>query len=152
MALTSRLAAAEDGLLAAINTRAAIALNPLEGVAIRLGDPGSGARPEHVWIIEEATAEQTSDLSTADAGAGREELFELSVRVLATRSGEDYPGLRDRSTAMGAEVEIAVAADRTLGGAVEDCEVVRLERSTGATEVGRAILLTVVVRARAWLA
>lgn len=150
--LTSHLADAEDGLLAAIQTQAATPSSAIAGVALRLGDPGSGARPEHLWIAEEASAEQTSDVSSASGGSGREERFELTVNVLASRSGDDYVALRDRATALVAEVETAVAADRTLGGAVEDSEVIRLERQTGASEVGRAILTAVVVEARVWLA
>lgn len=153
MALTSRLAAAEDGLLAALVARQALPANPLAGVALRLGDPGSGARPEHVWIGEEATAEQVSDLSSQDTPTGgREEEFSLRVLVLATRSGEDYTALRDRATAMTAEVEETVRTNRTLGGAVEDSEVERIERMTGASENGRMILTTVFVKARGWLA
>jgi hypothetical protein len=148
MALTSRLAAAEDGLLAAINGRAALAAVPVE-----LGDPGAGVRDEHIWIAEEATADQVSDLSSQyDPLGGREETFELNVRVMATRSGNDYEALRNRSVELVTEVETAVAEDRKLGGAVEDCEVRRIERGSGATEAGRLILTTVVVEARAWLA
>jgi hypothetical protein len=152
MPLTSRLAAAEDGLLAAIVAQAALPANPLAGVALRIGDPGSGARPEHVWIVEEASTAQVSDLSSQETpSGGREETFEIMVRVLASRSGDDYVALRNRATALAAEIETAVADNRTLGGAVEDCEVVRIERETGATEVGRAIVTTVVVFARSWL-
>jgi len=147
MTLTSTLANAESGLYDVIRAEPALA-----GVPVSLGDPGSGVRPEHVWIAEEATAEQVSDLSSQDFPVGgREETFELSVRVLATRSGDDYRALRDRAATLAAGVETAVREHRTLGGAVEDSEVVRLERETGATEAGRGILTTVVVRARSWL-
>lgn len=146
--LTSRLAAAEDGLLAAIADRAGLA-----GVPVRLGDPGSGVRPEHIWIAEEATARQVSDLSSQDTPlGGREENFELRVLIVATRSGDDYETLRDRATALCLEVEEAVRTTRKLGGAVEDSEVIQIERVSGATETGRAILTTVTVMARAWLA
>jgi hypothetical protein len=148
MSLTSRLAAAEDGLLAAIQGRSELA-----GVAIRLGDPGSAPRPEHIWIVEAATAERVTDVTPQATNAGGyDERFELSVRVLATRSGDDYAALRDRAMELCAAIENAVIEDRRLGGAVEDSEVVRLERETGATENGRGILSTVVVEGRAWLA
>lgn len=147
MSLTSRLAAAEDGLLAAIQGRSGLA-----GVTVSLGDPGSGARPEHVWLVEEAIAERVTDVTPqASASGGYDERFELSVRVLATRSGDDYRALRDRSTALLLEVEEAVRTDPRLGGAVEDSEVIRIERESGATENGRGILATVIVEGRAWL-
>jgi hypothetical protein len=153
MALTSRLAAAEDGLEAAIIAQAALPANPLAGVAFRVGDPGSGVRPEHVWIVEEADAEQVSDLSSQETPAGgREENFSLRVRVLVSRSGDDWEAIRNRLTALAAEVETAVADNRTLGGAVEDCEVERIQRQSGASETGRAGLVTIYVKARAWLA
>lgn len=153
MALTSRLAAAEDGLLSAIQTQAAVPGSALAGVALRLGDPGSGIRPEHVWIREEATAERLTDVTPqAVATGGDEERFELMVRIMTTRSGDDYDTLRDRATALAAEIETAVLNARTLGGAVEDAFVTRIERETGATEAGRAIVTTVVVEAVAWLA
>jgi hypothetical protein len=152
MPLTSRLAAAEDALLAAIVAQAALPANPLAGVALRLGDPGSGVRPEHVWVAEDARAEQVSDLSSQEfPSGGREETFEMRVLVLVTRSGDDYEALRNRATALAAEVETAVADDRRLGGSVEDCEVVRIERAGGATEMGRGILTTIYIGARAWL-
>jgi hypothetical protein len=148
MALTSRLAAAEDGLLAAIAGRPELA-----GVALRLGDPGSGVRPEHIWLVEEALAERVTDVTPQATNAGGyDERFEIAVRVLATRSGDDYEALRNRAMELVAAIENAVLENRTLGGAVEDSEVVRLERESGATENGRGILTTVVVEGRAWLA
>lgn len=147
MTLTSTLAIAETGLYDVIRAEAALA-----GVPVTLGDPGNAVRPEHVWIAEEATVEQVSDLSSQDFPmGGREELFELNVRIIATRSGDDYRALRDRAIALAAGVETAVREHRTLDGTVEDSEVVRIERETAATDAGRAILTTVVVRARAWL-
>lgn len=145
MALTTRLKAAEDGLLAAL-----VAETGLAGIPLRLGDPGAGVRPEHVWIAEEATASQLSDLS-AQTDGGREESFELQVKVIVTRSGDDYAALRDRATVLVQAIEHAVTNTRTLGGAVEDCEVIRIERTTGATEIGRGILHVVAIEARAWL-
>lgn len=147
MSILTTLAAAEDGLLAALQAAAG-----LTGVPLRLGDPGSGVRPEHVWIAEEAVVEQVSDVSEGGTAGGREETFELNVRILTTRGGDDFAALRDRATALVQAVEAAVAADRTLGGAVEDCEVSRIERESGATDVGRGILHTVVVTVRSWLA
>lgn len=148
MSLTSRLAAAEDGLAVAVLARPELA-----GVAFRIGDPGSGVRPEHIWIVEEAEADQLSDLSSQKTPqGGREESFALRVRVMVSRSGDDWSLLRDRLTELGHAVETAVAESRTLGGAVEDCEVERIERQSGASESGRAGLLTLYVRCRVWLA
>lgn len=146
MALTSRLAAAEDGLLAALTA----ALAP---VVVFLGDPGATVPAEAVWIAEDASADQVSDLSSQSTPAGgREESFELRVVVWTTAPGDDYPTIRSRAQTLAATVESTVAANRTLGGAVEDCEVSRIERHTGATGQGRAIQLDVFVAARSWLA
>lgn len=145
--LTSTLAIAEDGLYDAVR-----AAPELAGVPVDIGDPGAAVRPEHVWIAEEATAEQSSDLSSQENPAGgREELLELAVRIMVTRSGNDYRALRDRAAVLATGVERAVIYDHQLSGSVEDAEVVRIERVTGATEAGRMMLITVVVQARSWL-
>jgi hypothetical protein len=147
MSLTTRLGAAEDGLLAIMQGRPELA-----GVAVQLGDPGSAPQPEHVWIVEEATAERVTDVTPqATATGGYDERFELMVRVLAIRSGNDYEALRNRALELVAGIELGVIADPKLNGAVEDSEVIRVERQSGATENGRGILTTVVVEGRAWL-
>lgn len=147
MSLTTRLAAAEDGLLAAI-----IAGAPA-GVPVTLGDPGATVPAEGIWISEDATAEQVSDLSSqSNPAGGREETFELRVIVFTSLPGDDYLTLRNRGITLCAVVETAVAGSRTLGGAVEDSQVVRIERNTGATTQGRALEQVVYVLGRAWLA
>lgn len=146
MALVSRLDAAEDGLLAALQGQAG-----LSGVALRLGDPGSGVQADHVWVSEGADATWDPDV-TMGPSPSMDEVFELRVVVLVARPGDDYATVRDRLMALADEVTQAVAANRTLGGAVEDCYVVRVERDGGLTDSGRVLLAEVRVRCRSALA
>ncbi len=151
MAQTSRLADAEDGLLAVILARAAIPGNALEGVTIQLGDPGSALEPDHVWILEDASADQHFDLTTGPGAEEREETIILQVRCFTQRRGDDFLEQRTRVQAMSAEVEIAVRGDRSLSGKVFDAEVLALDRDGKRTSDTRTIHNTVRVQAKAYL-
>lgn len=147
MTLTSRMAAAEDGLLFAMNQQ-----TDLAGLT-QLGDPGTTPPAEVVWITENAMADWNPDTTASDTNAGTfEEIYELHVRVLVMQSGNDYQTIRDRAMLLSAAVEEAVASYRTLNGAVEDSYVVHLQRSTGVTGEGRGIDMEITVRARSDLA
>jgi hypothetical protein len=145
--MTTTLASAEDGLLAAITSAVPA------GVPVGLGDPGTLLGTEAVWVSEDASVEQVSDLSSQFMPAGgREERFDLRVVVFTSLPGDDYETLRDRGMTLCAAVETAVINDRTLGGAVEDAEVTRIERRSGVTNTGRALEMMVFVASRSWLA
>jgi len=136
MALTSRLKVAEDALLAAIQAQAAGGGSPPAGVALQLGSPGSGRKAEHVWIGEEATAEQSWAYTQQPNLREKAEVVELHVFVAGLRGSGDYDDVRDRLQELAAEVEEAVLTDATLGGAVFDSEVIRTDRAGGRHEKG----------------
>lgn len=150
MSLTSRIGAAQDGLLAAINTQAALPANPLAGVTRTLGEPGT-LKKEHVWISEDADAEQTWDVTGSGAQAKRE-TFELQAVVLVVKAGNVYKAARDRALLFAGEIEQAVRADPKLAASVWDAEVVRVEMRSGAVEKARGVELHVIVRASEFLA
>lgn len=145
MALVSRIDGAESGLLAALQARPG-----LEGVQVRLGNPGSGVQAEHIWIDE--TVQATWDPDVTGTAPSEDEVFELRVVILVGHPGDDYTTIRDRLMALADEVTEAVAQDRTLGGSVEDCYTVRFERDGGLTDNGRILLAQVSVRCRSALA
>jgi hypothetical protein len=146
MALTSRLKVAEDALLAAIQTQAAGVGSPLAAVALQLGNPGLGRKAEHVWIGEEATAEQSWAYTQQPNLGEKAEVVELHVFVTVQRGGGDYDDVRDRLQVLAAEVEKAVLADSTLGGAVFDSEVIRIDRAGGRHEKGWTMAAELAVR------
>jgi hypothetical protein len=140
------MAAAEDGLLTIMQASAGLA-----GVTVQLGDPGASPPSEIVWIQEEATADWDPDVTMGPAPSF-EEIYELRVKVLTFRSGDDYLTLRNRARDLSNAVCAAVGADRRLNSSVDDSYPVRLERMTGASDVGRGIETTIVVRARVTVA
>lgn len=146
MALVSKIDAAESGLLSALQARPG-----LSGVAIRLGDPASGVQPEHIWIAEGIVANWDPAVTMGPTPT-EDETFELRVVVLVAQAGDEYATIRDRLMVLADEVTQAVAANRTLGGAVDDCYVVRFERDGGVTDAGRILLAEVFVRCRSSLA
>lgn len=149
MPLTSQLAAAEDALLAALQAQAAEGGSPLAGVALQLGNPGSGRKVEHVWISEDATGEQSWD-TTGSGAQSKTEVITLTVFVFVQK-GSTYSEFRDRLQALVGEVEQAILADFRLGGAVDDSEVVRVDRAGGRTETGYMVAAEVQVRCTRWL-
>jgi hypothetical protein len=142
MTLVSKMEAAEDGLLVAMQAQAA-----LSGVQVQLGDPGSAPPAEIVWITEDAEASWDPDV-TMGSTPSMDELYELHVKVVVLMAGDDYTAIRDRAAVLMGAVETAVGDYRTLNGAVDDSYVTNVKRSTGATNEGRGIQAEITVRAR----
>jgi hypothetical protein len=120
-------------------------------VALQLGNPGSGRKAEHVWIGEDATAQQSWAYTQQPTIGEKAEVVELSVLVAVQRGGGDYDDVydddfRDRLQTLAAEVEEAVLADATLGGAVFDSEVTRIDRAGGRHEKGWTMVAELAVR------
>ena len=151
MAQTTSLAAAEDGLLALLQTRAAIPGNPLAGVPLHLGSPGGQPAIEEVWISDDVTTTQAFGL-TNQAGGFEERWETIPLRVVVQLGmNGDFATIRDRALDLASEVELAVRADRTLSGTVFDSEVEEITRSSGVADEGRLMVCTVLVRASAIL-
>jgi hypothetical protein len=142
VSLTSKMEAAENGLLVALQAQAA-----LTGVQVQLGDPGSAPPAEIVWITEDAEAAWDPDV-TMGLTPSMDELYELHVKVLVFRAGDDYTAIRDRAAVLAGAVETAVGAYRTLNAAVDDSYVTHVKRATGATNEGRGIETEITVHAR----
>lgn len=156
MSVTSQLNEAEDALLAALVARAATPGSALAGLPITLGDPVSKMQREHVFIPDAAVdVAQEWDItrqSFAPASTGpRHETFSLEVVVFTSHAGDAFTPLRDRGSALSEEVEQAVLADQTLGGAVGEAHVAKIHRATGPYEDRRGMEITITVEADVWL-
>jgi len=150
MAITSRLAAAEIGLFHLLEARKAISGNPLAGVPLSYGWPGDLLASEHVWIGEEATSEQSWEI-TGSGTQAKTETASLEVWVWVTTAGNDYPTSRDRALAMAGEIERALRDDVHLEGVAFDASVVRIRKRAAPAENARGLFLTVDVEFTAWL-
>lgn len=152
MALTSRWAAAQDALLAALQARPALA-SLVAARALTLGYPALGAQAEAMWISGAVTEwVQGAGSTGTSTTAQREETFTLAVNVLVAKTGADYKTPRDRALTLAAELEAVLRADWTLGGALFEAFVAGGEVQEGVADTQRQVLVTIEVRCRAWLA
>lgn len=147
MALTTRIAAAQDGLKTLIDARVALAT-----VKRILGDPLKALAKETIWIsgdIEEG--ERVFEL-TGDDLAPEEETFFILCHAFVMLTGDNYKKARDRALVLAGEIELAIRSDRTLGGSVEDeTEIVGFELASGALGQARVVEVMLRVRCRAIL-
>lgn len=142
---TSRVAAAEDALLAALQadgTLAAIAGPP------QLFEP-SDPLDEQVWIAEES--ESTQDVHTTGNVPTRQEDFTIRVVVFVAKTGNDYKAVRDRGVALVAAIENVVRTNFTLTGAAFFADAVGVRRTSGAWEKRRGVVHEVSIRVRTYL-
>jgi hypothetical protein len=152
MPLTDQLEEAEAALKAILATAVADAASPFYRVALREGDPGARLEAEHVWIPEDAETSRRWDATGAtSASRSAEETIDVNVRILVSRPGDDYPGIRGRLHALSKELERLVLNNATLGGSVWDAWVSQSKREGGATDQGRIMVMTVTVRATIYL-
>lgn len=147
--MASTVGPAMDGLKAAVAARPALA-----AVAVDVGYPAGGAAEEQVWVsgqVDDWSA--TPETTSTPAGLGsRDERFTLVVRVFVHRSEADYPPCRDRALALAGEVEAAVAAEPTLGGAVALAYPAGGRMDEAVRDDGRDVGVEVLVVCRAQLA
>ncbi len=121
MAATSRLGAAEDGLYTAVAARPGFA-----GVPFDRANPGSALQtPQHVWIGSSEVTAQTWDVTGAGAQL-RQEAFTVQVYIRAVDT--DVRAARDKALTLAGEVEAALRADWTLGGAVFSASVAAMRK------------------------
>jgi hypothetical protein len=148
---TSRLGAAQDGLLVLLQAQQAGVGSPLEGVQLTLGAP-LDQQAESCFVDDGATSDQNFSSTGASAGSyEEEETIRLAVRVLVRRGELAYKEARDRGLAIAGETHEALRADRTLGGAVSDASVVGVEIESGIDGENRLVGVTVRVQASAYL-
>lgn len=141
---SSRTAAAEDALLAALQadaTLAAIAGPP------QLWEP-SDPKDEHVWIAEQL--EETQDVHTTGNVPTRQEDFVIRVRVWVVKTGNDYKAVRDRGVVLVAAIENVVRANFTLTGSVFFADISAIRRFSGPWDTRRGVIHEVSVRVRAY--
>lgn len=152
MSVASRLGAAQDGLLAALQTQQAAPGSPLAGVQLTLGWP-LDQQAECCFVLDRGRSEQSwSSTGPSVAGHEDEERLELEVRVIVRLSAPEYRAARDRALAIAGEVPEALRADPTLGGAVADSWVASTELDSAVDGESRYVGVSVRVEARAYLA
>lgn len=133
---------AQDALLTAVRT------GVTGGVPVTLGAPAE-KQQTHVWISGDVDVWE-QDYRTSGLGA-KDETFVLQVEALVMRSASDYATPRARMQSLLSEIEAAIVADYTLGGAVMLAQVERITMDEGVTdEKQRAIGATVFVRCSAF--
>lgn len=118
MTWTSRLPAAMDGLAAAFEGWAGLA-----GVTVRDGPSTSQATVQEVVSVGYTGADGESDaestLLTEGLGGGVDrEQFTIRCAAAVLQGGDDIAGARRRAYELLAQAGAAIAADRSLGGAV----------------------------------
>lgn len=147
----SAIEAAEGAIKAAIVTRqAGPGSAVLDGIPIEMGFPGADVGREEIWVAEEVDSTQVWETS----GAGnqqRRETFTVRVNVFVVESGNDFETLRDRVRDITAEIEAAIRADHTLGGAVWHAAVAGVERDSGAKKDARLVQRTVLIDVMAFV-
>lgn len=145
MTQTTNMRAGEDALLAVLTGAGLPA-----GVPVELGIPVAPAAT-HVWIgeITEGTWEPDTSAPTDPAYT---ETIDYQVGVITFLAGNDFAGARDAAYALVDLITVAIGANRTLGGAVDDAYVTRLERDSGANDAGRFVQVLVTVHTWATVA
>lgn len=106
---TSRVPDAKDGLLAALATRANLAT-----VQRSFTHPGKSIAAEAIYFDDATSAQRDGAIGQRT----RIETFDVVVVVSLIARGADPAAAERRLWAVVAEVETAVALDRTLGGEV----------------------------------
>lgn len=90
-------------------------LSSLLAVPCSLGYPPGGFTDEQLYLPGDFAAKTVSVLS---GGGGRDETGSMKVRVVVTRTGNDWAPVRDRALALAAVVEDFIRGDPTMGGVV----------------------------------
>lgn len=117
--MPSSVGAAQDALAAAIAARAVIVANAVPvDVGFRMPHP---PQPESIWVTGIVPDHKTEDLTTGVGLRSVEETYTLDVHIQVERAGANaWQDARDVVETYIAEVEAAIVADRTLGGAVQN--------------------------------
>lgn len=116
---------------------------------VTLGNPAT-LSPENVWVSGQVD-DWNTDWKVSGLGS-KDEDFVLRVSVAVIRLGSDYLGARQRLQEIGQDIEDAIAADPTLGGAAQLAKITsfRLEDSM-VDERRRGVGLNFFVSIRTWL-
>jgi putative component of toxin-antitoxin plasmid stabilization module len=123
---TTKFGAAQDGLFALLQARAAQSGNALNGIILDLGWPPTTPQDRSVFIDGTVDAWTVEDLTTHDAVSPMHRWERFIIPVICSRyhSSDDYQTTRNEALTYVAEVDYAVRTDRTLSGSVDDSEVV----------------------------
>lgn len=121
--MPSSVGAAQDGLGAAIAARDLIISN---AVPVDVGFPmPHPPQPEGIWVTGIVPDHKTDDLTTGVGARSVEETYTLDVHIQVERPGTNaFQEARNVVEGYVAEVEAAIDADRTLGGAVNNASAI----------------------------
>ena len=134
--MNTNLTAIQDALVTAIAAQT--------DVRVSLGYPLKGTRNEDVWVGIDARVTVTDEMTGYCA---RDESAEVPVFVWVEKTGGTPKATRDRAFELLADIEDALAADRTLGGICDSASVGSFDPDYSYTEksvqVGIAVRITV---------
>ena len=132
----TNLTAVQDALVTAIAAQT--------GCRVSLGYPRKGKLSEDIWVGIDARMSVTDEMT---GYCERSESAEVPVFVWVEKTGGTPKATRDRAFALLADIEDALAADRTLGGICEGASVSGFDSDYSYTEksvqVGIAVRITV---------
>jgi hypothetical protein len=148
MASTTQLAAAQDALLVLLK-----AASGLTGVTVELAPVGT-LKAEHVWIPGDVPAWQDApDMTAINGGAQvREEIFTIPVKLVVTKSTNDYKTVRDRAITLIQAIEGVVAVNPTISGTVMQANIGAKRLSDGWADQQRQVAAEMDVECLAMLA
>ena len=90
------------------------------GTPVSLGYPAGGLQKSHVWVAGSGSVQLDDGVS----GYGqRDETMTTEVRVKVDRLANEFTTARDAAFTLTQDIEAAIAADVTLGGAVDFARV-----------------------------
>ncbi|MEV6737879.1 hypothetical protein AB0N14_13490 [Streptomyces sp. NPDC051104] len=141
MAWASKVPAAIDGLVAAFTDWPGLA-----GVTVRDGPSTSQATLMEVVSVGYTGGEEEIDAESALVGeglGGSPDREQLTIRCAAAvlRGGDDIVGARARAFQLLSEAGAAIAANRTLGGAVMRARVASHSLSQSLTQQGAQVIV-----------
>lgn len=143
---TTAVYTAQDALLDLIR-----GLDSIGGWKVDLGFPAAAnVQTKHIWLAGDIRDhDQVFAISSLQA---KDETFLLRVHVVNTSRDNTYRVPRDKVRIITDELEQAINADWTLGGAVMLAEVRNIEWDEAIPEQStRQVMATVTVACRTWL-
>lgn len=122
---------------------AALNARPLLAPHLSLGYPAGGLSGTDVWIA----ATGSLDLEPEITGGDDAEKVSGEIRIVVTRDSATLTDLEDEAHGLVDEVAAAIAADPTLGGAVSNARVSKVEDEeaipdTNTRQMGARITVT----------
>jgi hypothetical protein len=122
----------------------------LPDVAVGLGRPDVITTGEAIWVSDQMEA-RYEPLTTGLASQMRSEVLTLRVVAVVAEAVGEFTARRDRAYELAREIEVAIAADQTLGGDVELAWVSQVRSEDTATPKGHITSIELEITAQSTL-